>query len=262
MTAKRMKTISQRTSLRWKRQSPARDRELIASGKLPPEAMFLLRPERIRGARVVAWPDVSLTDDLPEPKRKRASKPKRARNTEASMCTVSRLKTGLGPLVGQKPTILILGSFPSEESLRAKQYYANSKNQIWRLLEAIASVKHDLPYEQRVRALKAKGIALWDVLQSCERGGSLDSKIKMETVTTNNLAALLDRNTSIKIIGLNGGTAARIFDRYFSALRTRGLEIVSLPSSSSAHAVKFEQKVQAWSVLMDSAARVAAATMP
>ena len=162
----------------------------------------------------------------------------------------SRLSTGLEPMLGKMPKVLILGSFPSEHSVRARQYYANPRNQFWQLMEAIAGIKHDQPYEQRIQAMTAKGIALWDVLHACERGGSLDSKIKLRTATTNDLVGLLDRTPSIQIIGLNGRTAEKIFKRRFSALDARGLEIVPLPSSSSAHAVKIEQKVRAWSALM------------
>jgi len=263
MTAKKTKTISQRTALRWKRQSQARDRELVESGKVPPEAMFLIPPEMIAGAKVVRWPKgASLSyGGSPKPRRKHANKPKHGNSLRRSKRIALRMETGLGPLVGPNPTVLILGSFPSEESLRSRQYYANPRNQFWRLLEVITGIKHDLPYEQRIQAMMAKDIALWDVLHSCARRGSLDREIQMGTVIANDLTAFLDKMPSIKAIGLNGGTAARMFDRYFSNLRARELEIVTLPSSSSAHAVELERKARAWAVLMDSAAQVAG-TMP
>jgi len=45
-----------------KRAAQARDRKLVASGKVPPEAMIILRPERLKGA-VIEWPEDSLLDD-------------------------------------------------------------------------------------------------------------------------------------------------------------------------------------------------------
>jgi hypoxanthine-DNA glycosylase len=167
----------------------------------------------------------------------------------------TKLKTGLGLLVGKAPTVLILGSFPSEESLRLRQYYANPRNQFWRLMEAIVSLDQHQPYQRRVQAITAKGIALWDVLHACERVGSLDNKIKRGSAVMNNINGLLDQMPSIRMIALNGRTAAKIFDRNFDALRARELEIVNLPSSSSANAVKLEQKVRAWSVLTNSTGR-------
>lgn len=158
-----------------------------------------------------------------------------------------RRKTGLAPVVGEAPVVLILGSFPSEESLRTRQYYANPRNQFWRLIEASIGISHDQPYKDRVETLKANGIALWDVLRSCERKGSSDGKIKMPTALPNDLTGFLKRNPSIKSVGINGRTAAVYFDRYFSALRTRGLNILTLPSSRSANTTQLEKKVQAWS---------------
>lgn len=83
-------SISARTAWRWKRQAQARDRELVASGNLPPESVFLIPPEIARRAKVRAWPDLSLVsdspniDDLPESKRRRAKKPKFAKKLGAS----------------------------------------------------------------------------------------------------------------------------------------------------------------------------------
>lgn len=246
------KRVSARTLWRWKRQQQARDRELAASGKPPPEGRVLIRPEMLKGARII-WPNGSLIDDPLESRRK-ASNPLRARKSRTGERIPSTLKTGLEPLLGEAPTILILGSFPSEESLRTQRYYANPKNQFWHLMEAIAGIKQDQPYEKRVDAMTAKGIAVWDVLHSCERDGSSDCKIKMRTAMPNNLCDLLARMPSIKIIGLNGTTASMMFDRFFNVHGQR-LEIVTLPSSSSAHVVKLEEKSRAWSALMDAERR-------
>lgn len=163
------------------------------------------------------------------------------------------MKVGLPFAAGDRPRVLILGSFPSEESLRLRQYYANPLNQFWRLMGALFLAHHELSYEQRLSQLAKRKVALWDVLRSCERAGSLDGAIVRRTAIWNDATGFVERHPSIKMIGLNGKTAADLFYRKFPQLHSAQFEIVRLPSSSSAHAVPFDRKVQAWSVLQDFA---------
>jgi TDG/mug DNA glycosylase family protein len=247
------RVVSARTLWRWKREQQARDRELVASGTVRPESMLLIRPEMLKGVRIV-WPDISLVDDPRERKRK-SNRPGRAAKRSVKRRATPRPKTGLKPICGKAPTVLILGSFPSEESLRKGQYYANPTNQFWHLIEATFGIRRDQPYTQRVKAIMSQGIALWDILMSCERSGSLDNNIKMSNAVPNDVAKLLQRRASIQTIGLNGRTAESIFKRHFATLDKRGLKILYLPSSSSACTVKIEQKARAWSVLKNSSAQ-------
>lgn len=163
------------------------------------------------------------------------------------------MKVGLPLVAGDAPGVLILGSFPSEESLRLRQYYANPMNQFWRLMGALFRAHYELPYAARLAHLTRSRVALWDVLRSCERSGSLDNAIVRRTATLNDIEGLVEQHPSIKMIGLNGKTAATFFSRKYSHLHSANLQIVTLPSSSSAHAVPFDAKVQAWSVLQDFA---------
>lgn len=82
------------------------------------------------------------------------------------------------PVVGENPTVLILGSMPGEASLRAQRYYHHPQNLFWRMLGEALRFDSKIPYEERVEFLKQKGVALWDVLAACDRAGSLDSAIK------------------------------------------------------------------------------------
>jgi hypoxanthine-DNA glycosylase len=165
------------------------------------------------------------------------------------------MKVGLPPVAGDAPGVLILGSFPSEESLRLRQYYANPMNQFWRLMGALFGAHYELPYAARLARLTKHRVALWDVLRSCERSGSLDNAIVRRTATLNDVEGLVEQSPSIRMIGLNGKMAATIFSRKYSHLHSANLQIVTLPSSSSAHTVTFDIKVQAWSVLQDFAHR-------
>ena len=86
-------------------------------------------------------------------------------------------KWGLPPVVGPDPRILVLGSFPSALSLEKEEYYANPRNQFFAIIESLISIKKDSPYQERISDLKERHIALWDVIQSCTRQGSSDTRI-------------------------------------------------------------------------------------
>ena len=87
---------------------------------------------------------------------------------------------GLPPVLGRATRVLILGSFPGEASLIARQYYAHPRNHFWPLLEAsIDAPLTALPYRERLRQLRANRIGLWDVIVACNRRGSLDGAIRM-----------------------------------------------------------------------------------
>ena len=92
------------------------------------------------------------------------------------------LREGLPPVVGDGARVLILGSFPSERSLEVVQYYANRRNQFWPLLSDVFGFDAEAPYEERIQAVKGHGVALWDVVHSCRRAGSLDAKIDRKSV--------------------------------------------------------------------------------
>lgn len=169
------------------------------------------------------------------------------------------MKQGLPPVVGEEPGVLLLGSFPSEISLSRSEYYANPRNQAWRLLGALFGAHAELAYSLRIEKLKARRVALWDVFQSCEREGSSDSAINLRTATFNDLPEFLEAHPSVRMIGLNGEKAFKAFKDRFAALESPRLVIVPLPSSSPAHAaMTFLDKVAKWEVLQDFALTAAA----
>ncbi|MCR4293913.1 MAG: DNA-deoxyinosine glycosylase, partial [Elusimicrobia bacterium] len=59
----------------------------------------------------------------------------------------------------------MLGSLPGLASLRLGQYYGHPQNKFWELLgSALGEDLRALPYEGRLARLKARGVALWDVV--------------------------------------------------------------------------------------------------
>ena len=146
----------------------------------------------------------------------------------------------MAPVIGVTPRVLILGSFPSEKSLDTGQYYANVRNQFWRLTGAILGFDADLPYPQRTAAITEHGVALWDVVHSCRRAGSLDSKIDRKSLVFNDFDVFLGSHPTIDRVYVNGLTAFELFTRQSAVAATR------LPSSSGALTMSFDDKLAAW----------------
>jgi hypoxanthine-DNA glycosylase len=114
------------------------------------------------------------------------------------MADALTLLTGFAPVVGKQPRLLILGSMPSAASLAAGQYYGLPRNAFWTIMGELFGAGRELAYDQRLDILRDQGIALWDVLQACEREGSLDSAIKMRNARTNDFARFFKRHRSIR----------------------------------------------------------------
>ena len=156
------------------------------------------------------------------------------------------LLDGLAPIGDARATLLILGSFPGEASLTAREYYGHPRNHFWRLIGAVVGEPLDtLPYRRRVARLLQHRIAVWDVIAVCERVGSLDSAIRREVA--NDLAGLLRRWRHIDRIAFNGGKAASYRRRIAVLPEAARCELVVLPSSSPANAThSFDVKRAAW----------------
>ncbi|MCL1635644.1 DNA-deoxyinosine glycosylase [Luteimonas sp. SX5] len=164
------------------------------------------------------------------------------------------LLRGLPPAIGDGMRVLVLGSMPGEASLRQQQYYGHPRNRFWPLMEALFGVDAGLPYPQRIAALHAAGVGLWDVLGACVRRGSLDSAIERDSEIANPIAALCARSPGLRAIALNGGKAAQAFARHvepqLDAALARRLSIHRLPSTSPANASYALAQLQAaWSAV-------------
>ena len=155
---------------------------------------------------------------------------------------------GFAPVAAEGARVLVLGSMPGVASLRQAQYYAHPRNAFWPLAAHILGFDPGLDYDGRLRALRASGVALWDVLQACERPGSLDADIRGDTLVPNDFGAFLKGHPSIVRICFNGGKAAAMFRRHvLPGLPAGSLQFYELPSTSPAHAAaSFAQKLAAW----------------
>lgn len=164
------------------------------------------------------------------------------------------IKRAFDPVVDASTRLLILGSLPGDASLKAGQYYGHPQNGFWRLVGGV--IGRDLgalPYPDRLEALKAAGVGLWDVIAGAERAGSLDAAIR--NAETADLRGLVAGLPALRAVAFNGATAARIGRR--SLARIEGLMLIDLPSSSPAHARPFEEKARVWATLAEALAATA-----
>jgi hypoxanthine-DNA glycosylase len=160
---------------------------------------------------------------------------------------VTRVRS-FAPVADGNPTRLILGSMPGVASLRAGQYYAHPRNLFWRILGELLGMPPGLPYAGRVEVLTASGIALWDVLQSCTRAGSMDADIEKGTIVPNDFSAFFARHPQVRRVYFNGSTAERYYYRHVLPGLTAGPQVYErLPSTSPAHAaMSYADKLESW----------------
>lgn len=159
----------------------------------------------------------------------------------------------LPPITASDARILILGSMPGEASLRLQQYYGNPRNHFWRLAYTLldGGGEPDPGYVARLRFVQSRGIALWDVLRTCERRGSLDSAIRRPEA--NDFAQLFEEHPGLRRVFFNGSAAADLFRRHASpAVSGYPATYSLLPSSSPARAMAFEAKLAAWRPLREA----------
>ena len=159
------------------------------------------------------------------------------------------------PIVDNYAKILILGSMPGQASLAANQYYAHPRNAFWPIMAQLLQINQDASYKERITALKSSQIALWDVLKSCQRAGSLDSMIETDTQTINDFQSFFLANGKITHVFFNGGKAEACFKRYVFPENNLGLlKFARLPSTSPANArLSFEDKCRIWHEMIHSA---------
>ncbi|MGK0373876.1 MAG: hypoxanthine-DNA glycosylase [Arenicella sp.] len=157
------------------------------------------------------------------------------------------------PILAGAPRLLILGSMPSQISLRENQYYANPRNAFWWIMSQLFEFDLDMGYRDRIFALESVGVAVWDVLYDCERKGSLDSAIVTNSEQPNDFELLFARYPTISKVIFNGAAAEKIFARHNAKLiqvtkqQRPDLGWHRCPSTSPAHAsISKHDKLQAW----------------
>jgi len=151
-------------------------------------------------------------------------------------------RRGFAPVIDSDVRVLVLGSFPSPASLAARQYYGHPRNQFWQILSAVLEEPLvSLAYPDRLQRVLARRVGIWDVYASCERTGSLDSRIR--AAHFNDLARLAQLAPQLRAVAFNGQTAGR----FKAQIAEFGYACAVLPSTSPAHAARrLDEKLALW----------------
>lgn len=146
------------------------------------------------------------------------------------------------PIFNNESKVLILGTFPSVKSREQQFYYGHPQNRFWKVIAGLTESEVPQTIEEKKKLLLEHGIAIWDVIESCDIIGSSDSSIK------NVVPADIERvvaNSKIQNIYANGGTAKKLYEKY--SQKKTGREIIGLPSTSPANAAySLERLLECW----------------
>ena len=153
---------------------------------------------------------------------------------------------GFPPIARADARVLVLGSLPGQRSIDEREYYAHPQNVFWRIMRALFGVDGD--YEARCAGLVENGIAVWDVLRSSIRPGSMDADIRLDSATANDFESFFDSHASIALIAFNGKKAEQLFAKFVDGDGVApGIPRAGLPSTSPAYAsMPFSGKLAAW----------------
>ena len=150
--------------------------------------------------------------------------------------------------VNSSTEILILGTMPGVASLTKQEYYAHPRNHFWKIIYTLLSNSTISPiFEEKIELLQTNKIGIWDVLENCERKGSLDIHIKNQK--ENDFETLLREFPLIKKIVFNGKESHRFFLKKFGQIE--GITYYVMPSTSPANTMSFENKLKIWSAFLD-----------
>lgn len=150
------------------------------------------------------------------------------------------------PVWNGQSRVLILGSFPSVRSREVGFYYGHPQNRFWRVLEALYGEPVPSDTEGRRAYVLSHGLALWDVLASCDIDKSSDASIR--SPVANDVAALVEQSR-IERVACNGQRAYSLYRRHLE--KACGLAAQALPSTSAANAAwSLERLTEAWRILL------------
>ena len=153
---------------------------------------------------------------------------------------------GFPPIARADARVLVLGSLPGQRSIDEQQYYAHPQNAFWRIMRELFGVAGE--YDERCARLVENGIAVWDVLHSSVRPGSMDADIRLDSASANDFGGFFANHGRINLIAFNGKKAEQLFATIVDAEAVPiGISRVGLPSTSPAYAsMPFSGKLAAW----------------
>lgn len=148
------------------------------------------------------------------------------------------------PVYDENSKILILGSFPSVKSREKGFFYGHPQNRFWRVVAAVRNEAVPETIAEKKSFLLRNGIAVWDVIKSCDITGSGDSSIK--NAVPNDISVIL-KTAPIERIFCNGATSYKLYKRFLEP--ETGMAAVKLPSTSPANAAySLDRLIDEWKI--------------
>lgn len=174
--------------------------------------------------------------------------------TKATIPTKSSIsKKGLPPVIDNLTEYLILGTMPGERSLLHQEYYNNPRNQFWNIISTLFNNgKNFLSYNEKLDTIRKHKIGLWDVLDTCDRTGSLDSNIKNQTL--NNFEKLFEHYPNIKTVIFNGQDSCSYFNSLVQDRRDKVYRQLTSTSSANTHKT-LDEKTKEWKAVLTKNSR-------
>lgn len=158
------------------------------------------------------------------------------------------MNKSFAPSIDERTHTLVLGSMPGVVSLNKSEYYAHPRNHFWKIIYTLFNEPYEESYEKRMAFVLSKGIGLWDVIESCEREGSLDTAIRSER--PNDFKTLFKQYPNITLVVFNGAKAYDVFRKKVGFDSFPQLTFVKMGSTSPAHAVGFDKKLNEWEAIL------------
>lgn len=152
--------------------------------------------------------------------------------------SIEKVQHPLQPIYNEKSRVLVLGTMPSPESRKKGFYYSHPQNRFWQVLSAVFDVPAPFTNAEKEKLVLDKGVALWDVLASCDIDGAEDSSIR--NPVANDIASFL-KETGIKQVFTTGDKAWKLYKKLCQP--TTGIEAIKLPSTSPAARGKYPLNV-------------------
>jgi hypoxanthine-DNA glycosylase len=151
--------------------------------------------------------------------------------------------------INSQTETLILGTMPGVASLQKKEYYAHKRNHFWKIMYTLfGSLPISEIFSEKIKLLQENRLGLWDVLENCERKGSLDVHIKNQK--ENDFESLFKEFPRIEKIIFNGKESHRYFVKQFGQIK--GITYYVMPSTSPANTMSFENKLKIWSTCFEN----------
>ena len=145
------------------------------------------------------------------------------------------------PLIDEHSKVLVLGTFPSLQSISNTFYYGNPRNQFWKLLASCFDCVLDTN-KSKENFCKDYHIALWDIYAYVTREHNNSSDQNLKETKVNDIPKLLKQYPQLQQIFFTSKKAYVAYKKKFDDL---DIPLTLLPSPSPAYAVKsFEEKLE------------------